>query len=52
MGKDLWLEIMNDDNCQDSMITFKEHKLSLKDQNEGFSVAFLNSDNDRLTGCI
>ena len=31
MGKDLWLEIMNDDNCEDSMITFKECMLSLKD---------------------
>ena len=41
MGKDLWLEIMNNDNCQDSMITFKEYMLNLKDQNEGFAVTFL-----------
>ena len=52
MGKDLWLEIMNDDNCQDSMITFKEYMLNLKDQNEGFAVTFLKSDKNRLTGCI
>ena len=25
MGKDLWLEIMNDDNCENSMITFQEY---------------------------
>ena len=24
-GKDLWLEIMNDDNCENSMITFQEY---------------------------
>ena len=34
MGKDLWLDIMNDDNCEDSMITFKEYMLNLKDQND------------------
>ena len=22
MGKELWLEIMNDDNCQESIVTF------------------------------
>ena len=52
MGKDLWLEIMNDDNCEDSMVTFKEYMLNLKAQNDGFTVTFLQSDKGRLTGCI
>ena len=40
IGKDLLLEIMNDYNCQDSMITFKEYMLNLQDQNERFAVTF------------
>ena len=52
MGMDLWLEMMNDDNCEDSMITFKEHRISLKDQNKGFAVSFLKSGKDILTGRI
>ena len=24
MGKEMWIETMNDDNCQDSIITFQE----------------------------
>ena len=43
---------MNDDNCEDSMITFKEYMLSLKIHNDGFAVTFLQSDKGRLTGCI
>ena len=52
MGKNLWLEIMNDDNCEDSMIRFKEYILGLEDKNEEFTVTFLKSDEDRLTGYI
>ena len=34
MGKDLWIEIMNDNNNTDTMVTFQEYMLSLKSQNE------------------
>ena len=43
---------MNDDNCEDSMIRFKEYILGLEDKNEEFTVTFLKSDEDRLTGYI
>jgi len=53
MGKDLWLEIMNDDNCEDSILTFQEYMLSLEATNKGFTVTFLKSaETGRLTGCI
>ena len=52
MGKDLWLGIINDDNCEESMITFQEYMLSLEQQNDGFMVTFLKSDKWRLTGCM
>ena len=29
IGKELWLEIMNDENCHDSMIIFQDYILSL-----------------------
>ena len=31
MTKELWIEIMNDDNCQDSIITFQEYMLNLEE---------------------
>ena len=37
MGKDLWIEIMNDDNCEDSILTFQEYMLSLEANNKGFN---------------
>ena len=52
MGKDLWLEIMNDDNNTDTIVTFQEYMLSLEHQNKGFSVTFLRSNQGRITGCI
>ena len=52
MGKDLWLEIMNDDNNMDTIVTFQEYMLSLQHQNKGFSVTFLRSNQGRITGCI
>ena len=30
MGRDLWIEIMNDDNNTDTMVTFQEYMLSLE----------------------
>ena len=52
MGKDLWLEIMNDDDHTDTIVTFQEYMLSLESQNDGFSVTFLKSNQGRITGCI
>ena len=52
MGKDLWLEIMNDDNNMDTIVTFQEYMLSLEYQNKGFSVTFLRCNQGRITGCI
>ena len=53
MGKELWIEIMNDDNCQDSIITSQEYMLSLEANNKGFAVTLLKSaETGRLTGCI
>ena len=52
MGKELWLEIMNDDNDTDTIVTFQEYMLSLESQNEGFAVSFLRSNQGRITGCI
>ena len=52
MGKELWLEIMNDDNDTDTIVTFQEYMLSLEHQNEGFAVNFLRSNQGRITGCI
>ena len=52
MGKDLWLEIMNDANNVDTIVTFQEYILSLQSQNEGFSVIFLKDNQGRITGCI
>ena len=52
MGKDLWLEIMNDDNNVDTIVTFQEYMLSLECQNEGFVVTNLRSNQGRITGCI
>ena len=52
MGKDLWLEIMNDDNNVDTIVIFQEYMLSLQSQNEGFSFTFLSSNQGRITGCI
>ena len=53
MGKELWIEIMNDDNCQDSIITFQEYMLNLQENNKGFAVTLLKSaETGRLTGCI
>ena len=44
MVNDLWIEIMNDDNNTDTMVTFQEYMLSLEAQNEGFAVTFLRSN--------
>ena len=52
MGKDLWIEIMNNDNNTDTIVTFKEYMLSLEIQNEGFAVTFLRSSQGCITGCI
>ena len=53
MKKDLWLEIMNDDNCEDSILTFQEYMLSLESNNKGFAVTLLKcAETGRLTGCI
>ena len=38
MGRELWIEIMNDDNCQDSIMTFQEYMLNLEENNKGFVV--------------
>ena len=35
MGKDLWLEIMNDDNNVDTIVTVLEQMFSLECQDEG-----------------
>ena len=51
-GKDLWLEIINDDINVDTIVTFQENMLSLGSQNEGFSVIFLKDNQGRITGCI
>ena len=34
MGKHMWLEIMNDDNNMDTIVTFQEYMLSLEYQNK------------------
>ena len=53
MGKELWLEIMNDDKCEDSILTFQEYMLSLEATNKDFLVTLLKSaETGRLTGCI
>ena len=52
MGKDLWMEIMNDDNNVDTIVTFQEYMLNLESQNRGFAVSFLRSNQGRITGCI
>ena len=49
MGKDLWLEIMNDDNNTDNNMTFQEYMLILVSKNEGFSVTFLKSNQGWVT---
>ena len=41
MGKELWIEIMNDDNCQDYIITFQEYMLNLEENSKGFAVTLL-----------
>ena len=53
MGKELWIEIMNDDNSQDSMITFQEYMLNLEANNKRFTVTLLKSaETGKLTGDI
>ena len=38
MGKELWLEIMNDDNCEHSILTLQEYMLSLEATNKVFLI--------------
>ena len=52
MGKDLWLEIMNDDDNIDTILKFQEDMLSLECQNEGFAVTFVRSNQGCITYCI
>ena len=45
--------VLNDDNCEDSILTFQEYMLSLEANNKGFAVTLLKSvEMVRLTGCM
>ena len=41
MWKNLWLKMMNDDNCQDSIILFQEHMTSLEQNKRGLAITSL-----------
>ena len=44
---------MNDDNCEDSILTLQEYMLTLEANNKGFTVTLLKSaKTGRLTECI
>ena len=39
MERDLWLELMNDNNCEDTIVRLRKYDvLSLEVHNKGFSV--------------